>query len=634
MSDFKCPWCFLSYGKTRPPMKICSKDHTMCKQCLKYIKACPQCKEEITDPREDEKLEQLSIETLFRYSSVQCIPKEHLTLSPDPFQFGPCSDVYEGKWKTKKEVAVKLLTVDLSEEMIQNLRTSINLVVGINHRNVLKYYGLAMLGGDQIGIVMEYIHGGSLKKIYERLSKDKEQENHFPLISRLELAEEILCGLEFLHSKNIPHHWLKPENILLNNSLLPKICDYGIQDALREMKEQSEEEVPMLYAAPEIMLNAPINARAVDIYSFSMILFYLLVGDMKPLVELEKMELISLILEGKRPKFPQKHIFEIPIELQTIIERGWSGDPEERPKLSEFREILATQIKKVGAKSKLKRKHSLDFQGGIVEEVSMADRSAEVSGSLVPVPTIGLHWNADFDNTLSLKSRKKMIKELKSNSTFHEVINSSIITAMKVVPRHLFLSQETLKTWFRITELSEEMAINYSYDYRKPMPGTSKSNSSSAEIVGTELSFVKIEPGSRVLFIGAKGGYIQSVTAQIVGLNGLVVTFSSQNNVVTELKERCEKYCPYAQQIMKWVTTEDILNTSNLIELAPFDAILCGGYVSEIPNSYKALLVDGGALIAPYQTRNMQFLTVVTRKGNSFETTLISDWMVRFGELK
>ncbi|KAJ6236091.1 non-specific serine/threonine protein kinase [Anaeramoeba flamelloides] len=634
MSNFKCPLCFLSYGKKRKPMKICSNRHTMCKVCLNYHNKCPQCQEKITDPREDEKLEKLSITTLLRYSTVQCIPKEHLNLFPDPFRFGPCSDVYKGKWKSKKQVAVKLLAVDLSEKMIESLRASVNLIVGLNHPNVLNYYGVSMLGGDQIGIVMEYSAGGSLNKVYKKLSKDKERDINFPLISRLELAEQILMGLEFLHSKNIPHHWLKPENILFTNFLVPKICDYGIQDTLREMKEQSEEEVPMLYSAPEIMLNEPINASAADIYSYSMILFYLLVGDMGKLKRLGKTELMTKILEGQRPKFPKKHHFKIPLELQRIIERGWSGDPEERPKLSEFREIIATQIKKVETKSKLTKRHGLNFQGGTVEKVSMADRSTEVSDLLVPVPTIGLRWNADLDNTLSQECRKKMIKQIKTASNFREVINSSIITAMGVVPRHLFLSKDTLKKWSRITDFTEENAINYSYNFRRPMPGTSKSNSSSAEIIGIQLSFIKIEPGSRVLFIGAKGGYIQSVTAQIVGLNGTVVTFSSQNDVVTELKERCEKYCPYAKQIMKWVTTEDLLDTSNLSQFTPFNAILCGGYVKEIPNSYKALLVDGGALVTPYETQNKQFLTVVTRKGNEFETAIIKDWMVRFGELK
>ncbi|KAJ6232271.1 protein-l-isoaspartate o-methyltransferase [Anaeramoeba flamelloides] len=157
-----------------------------------------------------------------------------------------------------------------------------------------------------------------------------------------------------------------------------------------------------------------------------------------------------------------------------------------------------------------------------------------------------------------------MIKQIKTESNFHKVINSSIMTAMGVIPRRLFLSKETFKSWFEITKLSEEIAINYSYHYQKRMPGTSKSNSSSAETIGLLLSFTKIEPGSR---------------------------------------------------IMKWVTTEDIRNTPNLIQLAPFDAILCGGYVKRIPNRYKALLEDRGALVTSYKKRKKHFLTAVTRKG-------------------
>ncbi|KAJ3441367.1 map kinase kinase kinase ssk2-related-related [Anaeramoeba flamelloides] len=136
-------------------MKICSNYHTICKVCLKYNKHCSQCKEKITNSCKDEKLEKLSIDTLFRYSAQQCIRKEHLTLSADPFRCGPYSGVYKYKWKRS----------------------------------------------DQIGIVMEYLSGGSLNKLYKKLSKDKESDINFPLVSRLELAEQILCGLEFLQSK-------------------------------------------------------------------------------------------------------------------------------------------------------------------------------------------------------------------------------------------------------------------------------------------------------------------------------------------------------------------------------------------------------------------------------------------------
>ncbi|KAJ6232270.1 hypothetical protein M0813_05027 [Anaeramoeba flamelloides] len=192
-----------------------------------------------------------------------------------------------------------------------------------------------MLGSDQIGIVMEYLSGGSLNKLYKKLSKDKESDINFPLVSRLELAEQILY-------------------------------------TLREMKEQSEEEVPMFFSAPEIIRNTPINASAAYIY---------------------------LYLMAKDLNFPKSTLLRSLLSFKGSFEWEWSRDPEERPKLSEFREIIATQLSKVGIQSKLTQKHGLNFQGGTVEKVSIADPSSEVSDLLVDVLKIGLRCKSDLDST-------------------------------------------------------------------------------------------------------------------------------------------------------------------------------------------------------------------------------------------
>ncbi|KAJ3441366.1 hypothetical protein M0812_13376 [Anaeramoeba flamelloides] len=138
------------------------------------------------------------------------------------------------------------------------------------------------------------------------------------------------------------------------------------------MKEQSEEEVPMFFSSTEIIRNTPINASAAYIY---------------------------LYLMAKDPNFPKSTLLRSLLSFKGSFEWEWSRDPEERPKLSEFREIIATQLNKVGKKSKLTQMHGLNFQGGTVEKVSIVDPSSEVSDLLVPVPKIGLRWKSDLDST-------------------------------------------------------------------------------------------------------------------------------------------------------------------------------------------------------------------------------------------
>lgn len=69
------------------------------------------------------------------------------------------------------------------------------------HDNIVRYYGSGVKG-KQLNIFLEYMPGGSIRKILEGFGPFEEN------ITRL-YAAQLMRGLEFLHSKGVAHRDIK-----------------------------------------------------------------------------------------------------------------------------------------------------------------------------------------------------------------------------------------------------------------------------------------------------------------------------------------------------------------------------------------------------------------------------------------
>jgi len=75
--------------------------------------------------------------------------------------------------------------------------------------------------------------------------------------------------MKYLHSANIIHRDIKPQNALLNEDCGLKICDFGLSRPLSDEKSEdlTEYVVTRHYRAPEIMLSKHEYNKSVDIWS-------------------------------------------------------------------------------------------------------------------------------------------------------------------------------------------------------------------------------------------------------------------------------------------------------------------------------------------------------------------------------
>ena len=139
-----------------------------------------------------------------------------------------------------KRVARTLLPSN--EKDIDELNREIKLMASIQHSNVVAYYGCKKLPKSLV-IYMEYVDMGSLEDMVK-------QYGSLPEDITAKYTEQILRGLDYLHSHSIIHRDIKTANILVDTKGMVKISDFGSARYITTYAESFKGTV--CYMAPEV----------------------------------------------------------------------------------------------------------------------------------------------------------------------------------------------------------------------------------------------------------------------------------------------------------------------------------------------------------------------------------------------
>ena len=236
------------------------------------------------------------------------------------------------KTDSKEELALKELFSDITPKQVHHFVREIQTMVEANHPFFLKFLGFSP--EIPLSIVSEYIPNGSLFKFIRSDLKVKKLNG----TNKTLIAMGIASAMSSLHKSGIIHRDLKSMNILLDEDLMPKLCDFGIA----RFFSGSNEVITMRLGTPHWMAPESLYGKGygfpVDVYSFSMVLYELLTYKI-PWSGMDPVSVTrAVVIEKKRPKLPSNS----PKGLKNMIIKCWQTNPDLRPSFQEIYRQFAT----------------------------------------------------------------------------------------------------------------------------------------------------------------------------------------------------------------------------------------------------------------------------------------------------
>ena len=221
--------------------------------------------------------------------------------------------------KMKKPVTIKVIYNNKKHRC--NSR-EIEIANKMKNNNVVKFFGMKNIKNKKLDfdcIIMEYSKFGNLRQF---------QKN---FIKRNNMSEEILCyfsylilnGLKYCHMSKIAHLDIKPQNIIIDETLNLKLIDFSISVNYRDknlikLPHQGTEH----YMAPEVLNSEIINTKdleKVDLYSLGSMLFNLAFGAYPDEFTSEELEEKLDNLSKEENSFYSKYFFDF---IKKLLEKN------------------------------------------------------------------------------------------------------------------------------------------------------------------------------------------------------------------------------------------------------------------------------------------------------------------------
>lgn len=328
----------------------------------KYVQLCGEIEDEKIDSSnamvDDESLVDDDIVRSLRTSPINPNSKDRTSIADfeiiKPISRGAFGRVFLARKRATGDLfAIKVLKKAdmIRKNAVESILAERNILISVRNPFVVRFF-YSFTCRENLYLVMEYLNGGDLFSLLKNLGCLDED------MARIYIAEVVLA-LEYLHSLNVIHRDLKPDNLLIGHDGHIKLTDFGLskvglinstddlsgpsvnsttffgdedknnlaQKSLNREHRQKQSVVGTPdYLAPEILLGMGHGATA-DWWSVGIILFELLVG-IPPFNAETSQQIFDNIINRDIPwpKIPE----EMSYEAYDLIDKLLNENPVQR----------------------------------------------------------------------------------------------------------------------------------------------------------------------------------------------------------------------------------------------------------------------------------------------------------------
>ncbi len=227
-----------------------------------------------------------------------------------------------------KKVAIKVPHRQSGEfvDLLQEPR----LLAALDHQNIVGIVTAEKLDGVFF-IVMEYVKGESLEAVLDR-------EKSLDVPRAVAYTLQILKGVDHAHQNQVLHRDLRPANVLISESGIVKVADFGTSRFLEKSHATTVIGSPP-YMAPEQFQGRAVLAS--DVYSVGVMLYQMITGTL-PYFSPNPAQIERMVAQGRCTP-PKLRNTQIPREISDIAMKALAPEVGERyQRASELAEDLTT----------------------------------------------------------------------------------------------------------------------------------------------------------------------------------------------------------------------------------------------------------------------------------------------------